>query len=239
MILFASHPRLGTLAFDSEGERGESAISHAVRLSSSIPGLFIPEEYDGERVYDGGLLNNFPVDIYQRVCRRDTSEEVNRTKCEDFIALYIGSREQEETESHEEIDQNEIQLGDSQLKNYEKSNQYKSNKKSLLFSSFLNIQSWWPIGPRKAPCVKLMTPELFCIGRIIRGCFPYLSPNRRNVTAVNLFSLLFLLQMAFSIFCMFSSFSGFTLFGMAFGFSYFFKSSLIVFCFRILCSYLL
>ncbi len=89
-VIFASHPKLGTLTYDSEGVRNETPIKHAVRVSSSIPGIFIPKTEGGYRVYDGGLLNNFPVDVYQRVRGPLQPDEHGDLPPEDFIALYIG-----------------------------------------------------------------------------------------------------------------------------------------------------
>lgn len=95
VVVFATHPRLGTLTFDSAGSNATTAAAHAVRLSSSIPGFFIPEKHDGTRIYDGGLLNNFPIEVYQRIQRenRDRSRGENsdgQAESDDFIAMYIG-----------------------------------------------------------------------------------------------------------------------------------------------------
>jgi len=84
-IVFASHSLVGTITFDSEGENSGSDVGHAVRLSCSIPGFFIPGYHEGHRVYDGGLLHNFPIEVYQRV--RTTPPADGE---EDFIALYLG-----------------------------------------------------------------------------------------------------------------------------------------------------
>ena len=84
-IVFASHTLVGTITFDSQGENADTDVSHAVRLSCSIPGFFIPGDHQGHRVYDGGLLHNFPIEVYQRV-RGTPSVDGD----EDFLALYLG-----------------------------------------------------------------------------------------------------------------------------------------------------
>ena len=84
-LVFASHTLVGTITFDSHGENADADVGHAVRLSCSIPGFFIPGDYQGHRVYDGGLLHNFPIEVYQRV--RATLPDHGD---EDFIALYLG-----------------------------------------------------------------------------------------------------------------------------------------------------
>lgn len=83
VIAFASHPLVGTLTFDTSGDRKDRPVSDAVRLSSSIPGFFIPGEEGLHRIYDGGLLHNFPVEVYQRIAQQ-------RPEDADFVAIYIG-----------------------------------------------------------------------------------------------------------------------------------------------------
>jgi NTE family protein len=43
----------------------EGSVSEAVRATISIPGLLAPVEQNGQRLVDGGLLNNLPVDVVQ------------------------------------------------------------------------------------------------------------------------------------------------------------------------------
>jgi len=43
----------------------EGLVSEAVRATVSIPGLLAPVERNGQRLVDGGLLNNLPVDVVQ------------------------------------------------------------------------------------------------------------------------------------------------------------------------------
>lgn len=41
----------------------EGPVADAVRVTISVPGLFLPIEREGKRLVDGGLLNNLPVDV--------------------------------------------------------------------------------------------------------------------------------------------------------------------------------
>ncbi len=45
---------------------GSGSLWKAVRASSSLPGLVPPVVVEGDLLYDGGLLNNLPVDIMRR-----------------------------------------------------------------------------------------------------------------------------------------------------------------------------
>lgn len=45
----------------------EGSISLAMRASMSIPGVFQPVEYDSTLLVDGGVLNNFPVDVAKQL----------------------------------------------------------------------------------------------------------------------------------------------------------------------------
>lgn len=40
------------------------AISHAMRMSSSVPSIFIPVEYNGCLYVDGGVTCNYPIDVF-------------------------------------------------------------------------------------------------------------------------------------------------------------------------------
>ncbi len=44
--------------------------AHSVRASISIPGVLPPVVEDGDLLVDGGLVNNVPVDVMERVCMR-------------------------------------------------------------------------------------------------------------------------------------------------------------------------
>ncbi len=48
----------GTVKVISKGD-----IVNAIRASMAIPTIFTPVEYDGTLLVDGGVLNNFPVDV--------------------------------------------------------------------------------------------------------------------------------------------------------------------------------
>ncbi|MCD6401215.1 MAG: patatin-like phospholipase family protein [Anaerolineales bacterium] len=41
----------------------EGSVAEAVRATVSVPGLLAPVEHNGQRLVDGGLLNNIPVDV--------------------------------------------------------------------------------------------------------------------------------------------------------------------------------
>ena len=45
----------------------EGLIADALRATISIPGLLPPVERDGQRLVDGGLLNNLPVDVVRKM----------------------------------------------------------------------------------------------------------------------------------------------------------------------------
>ncbi len=45
----------------------EGSISLAMRASMSIPGVFQPVEYDSTLLVDGGVVNNFPVDVAKKL----------------------------------------------------------------------------------------------------------------------------------------------------------------------------
>jgi NTE family protein len=45
----------------------EGSVSEAVRATVSVPGLLSPMERNGQRLVDGGLLNNIPVDVVRKM----------------------------------------------------------------------------------------------------------------------------------------------------------------------------
>lgn len=45
----------------------EGLLVDAIRASSSVPGLFVPAEYRGRFLVDGGLVNPLPVDVVRRI----------------------------------------------------------------------------------------------------------------------------------------------------------------------------
>lgn len=80
IIYAAAHPS-GTLVFDSKGEFGQDIDSaFAARCSMSIPWFFRSPLHEGRRVYDGGVLHNFPVRDYLR-----------RSGSENWLGVYLGT----------------------------------------------------------------------------------------------------------------------------------------------------
>lgn len=45
----------------------DGPVALAVRATTSVPGLFAPVEVNGQRLVDGGLLNNLPVDVVRQM----------------------------------------------------------------------------------------------------------------------------------------------------------------------------
>ena len=77
-VLYASNERDGTIVFDSYGDNAEQPADFAVRCSMSIPYFFRPERHGGDEIFDGGLLNNFPLDTFLK-----ENPDV------DFLGLYL------------------------------------------------------------------------------------------------------------------------------------------------------
>jgi predicted acylesterase/phospholipase RssA len=86
-VVYASTRRAGAVTFDSIGEHKDTAVHTAVRCSMSIPYFFQPQWIDNRRVYDGGLLNNYPIQIFLDQERRRNQSVTPPT----FIGLYLGS----------------------------------------------------------------------------------------------------------------------------------------------------
>jgi len=86
-VIYASTSRSGRVTWDSDGEHSGDAVHTAVRCSISIPYFFQPQWISNRRVYDGGLLNNYPVEIFLDQERRTNHEGPEPS----FIALYLGS----------------------------------------------------------------------------------------------------------------------------------------------------
>ncbi|MFL6233493.1 MAG: glycoside hydrolase family 3 N-terminal domain-containing protein [Thermoanaerobaculia bacterium] len=63
-IIYAAKRPGGTLRFDSRGQNKDVSADFAARCSMSIPFLFMPPTVEGSRVFDGGVLHNFPFDDY-------------------------------------------------------------------------------------------------------------------------------------------------------------------------------
>jgi NTE family protein len=45
----------------------EGPVALAVHATIAVPGLFTPVEVDGQRLVDGGLLNNLPIDVARKM----------------------------------------------------------------------------------------------------------------------------------------------------------------------------
>jgi NTE family protein len=56
----------------------EGSLADAMRASMAIPGVFSPVEIDGRVLVDGGVVNNFPIDIARRM------------GADVIIAVYVG-----------------------------------------------------------------------------------------------------------------------------------------------------
>jgi predicted acylesterase/phospholipase RssA len=78
-LVYACRRGPGTLEFDSTGSRSETGAAFAARCSMSIPLFFFPQMVEGRRVYDGGLLNNFPLQTF-----------IASFPMKPFVALYLG-----------------------------------------------------------------------------------------------------------------------------------------------------
>lgn len=66
-VIFSAQKGEGTFVFDSQGENRDAGITNAVRSSMSIPIFFTPTFRDGKQMYDGGILNNYPLRQFQRL----------------------------------------------------------------------------------------------------------------------------------------------------------------------------
>jgi len=65
------HLPLAVVAVDLNTRREvvlrEGPVALALRATTAVPGLFAPLELDGQRLVDGGLLNNLPVDVVRQM----------------------------------------------------------------------------------------------------------------------------------------------------------------------------
>lgn len=79
--VFASRKDKNVQVFDSHKlDSQNSKAAFAARCSMSIPYVFIPQKIDGRNVLDGGMKNNFPVDLILK------EEGAN------FVGLYLGNK---------------------------------------------------------------------------------------------------------------------------------------------------
>lgn len=81
-IIYASNEEKGTVTFDSKGENLDAPAAFAARCSISIPYFFVPHEHHGIPIFDGGLLNNFPVGIF-----------LDKFPKHDFLGIYLSTGE--------------------------------------------------------------------------------------------------------------------------------------------------
>lgn len=70
----------------------EGSVLQAVRATTAVPGLFAPVQMDGERLVDGGILNNLPVDLLpglraQACLAVDVGFELERDHPEESIPI--------------------------------------------------------------------------------------------------------------------------------------------------------
>jgi hypothetical protein len=86
-VVYASTRDAGEIIFDTIGEHKDTAVHTAVRCSMSIPYFFQPQWFNNRRVYDGGLLHNYPVQVFLDQERQRSADKPQPN----FIALYLGS----------------------------------------------------------------------------------------------------------------------------------------------------
>lgn len=80
--VFASRKDKSVQVFDSHKADSQNFVAtFAARCSMSIPIFFTPQQIDGRNVLDGGVKNNFPVELILQ-----ENENTN------FVGLYLGNR---------------------------------------------------------------------------------------------------------------------------------------------------
>lgn len=85
VTIYASRRGKDALIFDSFDDKyKDTDAAYAVRCSMSIPFIFVPQREAGLRVLDGGMQNNYPVEILLR-------DNPNL----EFLGLYLGSEHYE------------------------------------------------------------------------------------------------------------------------------------------------
>lgn len=55
----------------------KGSLTQAMRASMSVPGLMAPVEYDGQKLVDGGLVDNLPITLGRELCNADRVIAVN------------------------------------------------------------------------------------------------------------------------------------------------------------------
>ena len=86
VVIYASSAGRGEIAFDKDGDLPGIATHFAVRCSMSIPYFFEPQSFENRRVFDGGMLNNYPVEVF---LKKESERKPPRNPT--FVALYLGS----------------------------------------------------------------------------------------------------------------------------------------------------
>jgi len=86
-VIYAATRGGGEVTFDKIGEHSDTSVHTAVRCSMSIPYFFQAQSLDNRRVFDGGLLHNYPVEIFLQQEKKRKPQASQPT----FIALYLGS----------------------------------------------------------------------------------------------------------------------------------------------------
>ena len=86
-VIYAATTGSGEITFDTNGERADTAVHTAVRCSISIPYFFQPQSINNRRVFDGGLLHSYPVEIFLSQEKQRNPQASALT----FIALYLGT----------------------------------------------------------------------------------------------------------------------------------------------------
>jgi beta-glucosidase-like glycosyl hydrolase/predicted acylesterase/phospholipase RssA len=79
-VVFASKDPQGVVVFDSTGDHDDTPADLAVRYSMTIPFFFQSLKLDEDRVYDGGLRENFPLDLF-----------LERLPGVSYVAMYLAS----------------------------------------------------------------------------------------------------------------------------------------------------
>jgi len=89
LIVYAAN-RYGTVSFDSDKENFD--VAPTVRFSMSIPFYFTTRHGgSGYEMYDGGILNNYPVEVFLRDRQDDDEEDEpwDDPVMPEFVALYL------------------------------------------------------------------------------------------------------------------------------------------------------
>ena len=72
----------------------QMSVIKAIRITMCIPPLFTPIEYDDYHLLDGGLVNNYPIDLFDVDNKLEHTlgilciEKLNKEKCSNIIDIY-------------------------------------------------------------------------------------------------------------------------------------------------------